>query len=354
MAHAPKPFFRTARNAWYVQLGKQQIKLGDGPKNSNTEKAAWSKFHEVMNERGKPAPAKSAISATAGPFLGELFEKYLEWCQRHREKRTYDGYVWHIQAFCNHIKVAKEMSALDLKPFHVIEWLDAHPGWGQTYRRNATAAIQRAFNWAEELGYVASNPIRKIKKPMPKRREHFITPEAWVSIRGCYKDGDPFREFLEFCWETGARPHEARTIEAKHVHLDRAVIAIPPEEAKGRKRWRVIRLEGRALEIVAKRLPNAKAKLFVNRRGKPWTSFSINCRFCRLKLKLGVKHFAYAFRHGFANRMLVSGADYLTVAALLGHSDGTMLAKVYQHLDQSDAHLREALKKANGESVASA
>ena len=67
------------------------------------------------------------------------------------------------------------------------------------------------------------------------------------------------------------------------VHLDKALIAIPPKEAKGRKKWRVIRLEGRALEIVRNRLPGTTGKLFANRDGAAWTSSSVNCRFCRLK-----------------------------------------------------------------------
>ena len=36
-----------------------------------------------------------------------------------------------------------------------------------------------------------------------------------------------------------------------------------------------------------------------------WTRSAMSCRFGRLKSKLGVRHFAYAFRHGFANRLLV-------------------------------------------------
>ena len=52
-------------------------------------------------------------------------------------------------------------------------------------------------------------------------------------------------------------------------------------------------------------------------------------------------------RHGFATRMLESGADHLTVAELMGHADGSMLAKVYQHLDKADAHLRTVLRRAS-------
>lgn len=183
---------------------------------------------------------------------------------------------------------------------------------------------------------------------MAKRRETFVEPDDWARIRDSYKHGDPFRVFLEFCWETGCRPQEARHIEAHHVHLDNALIAIPPKEAKGRRKWRVIRLEGRALEIVRDRLPGAAVKLFVNRDGAAWTAFALNCRFCRLKEKLGEKFCAYEFRHGFTQRLLVSGVDHLTVAALLGHSDGTMVNKVYSHMDQADEHLRAALRKGGG------
>lgn len=245
MAHAPKPFYRSARDSWYVQLGKRQVKLCDGPKSTATEKAAWSAFHALMAARpandNTPSP-NSANSAAPQPprnglTVGGLFEKYLDWCQKHREPRTYDGYVWHLQRFCDHLTTARTLPALDLRPFHVVEWLDAHPGWGPTYRRNATGAIQRAYNWAEELGYIPHSPVRKIKKPAPARREGYITPDDWTRIRDSYKVGDPFRTFLEFCWETGARPQEAKRIKPRHVHLDKALIAIPPKEAKG-GRWR--------------------------------------------------------------------------------------------------------------------
>lgn len=349
MAHSPKPFFRTARNAWYVQLGTKQTKLVDGPKNTDTEKAAWTAFHALMASRNSANSAAPQPPQNAGVTLADLFEKYLEWCQKHREPRTYAGYLWHLQRFIDHLKSkntpATGMAALDLRPFHVNEWLDAHGDWGQTYRRNAIASIKRAFVWGEEEGYLDRNPLKSLKKPMAKRQERFVSPDDWEKIRDSYKPGDPFREFLTFCWFTGCRPQEARHIEARHVHLDKAVIAIPPEEAKGRKQWRLIRLEGEALEIVRKRLPNAKAKLFVNRDGVAWTSFALNCRFHRLKDKLGERFSPYLFRHGFCQKMLVSGVDHLTVAALLGHADGTMVSKVYSHMDQADAHLREALRK---------
>jgi integrase len=63
----------------------------------------------------------------------------------------------------------------------------------------------------------------------------------------------------------------------------------------------------------------------------------------RLSRVVGVKKTAYDMRHGFATRKLVQGHDHLTIAELMGHRDGTMLAKVYAHLDRNDAHLKKAL-----------
>jgi hypothetical protein len=61
--HHPKPFFRTGRG-WYVRIGKNQIKLADGPKNSETESAAWAQYHKVM-----AAPRADALKTS--PNLGE-------------------------------------------------------------------------------------------------------------------------------------------------------------------------------------------------------------------------------------------------------------------------------------------
>jgi integrase/recombinase XerC len=41
-----------------------------------------------------------------------------------------------------------------------------------------------------------------------------MTPETWETIKTHYKIGDPFREIVEFAWETGCRPQEAKYIEA--------------------------------------------------------------------------------------------------------------------------------------------
>ena len=56
----------------------------------------------------------------------------------------------------------------------------------------------------------------------------------------------------------------------------------------------------------------------------------------------------YALRHSWATHALERGVNALTVAVLMGHSDPSMLAKVYQHLSLNPEHLRSQLEKAVG------
>jgi integrase/recombinase XerC len=339
MARSPKPWWREDRQSWYVTIRGERHKLG--PDQSEADR----QFHELM---ARPFQAIIAPkTATDCLLVVEVFDKYLDWCKKHRAERTVEWYHDHIQDFINRKPAVARLPAKDIKPFHVVEWVDSHgDAWSNAYRRGGIIAIQRPFNWAEELGYIPANPIKKIAKPQPQRREQIVTPGEWVSIRDSYAEGDPFRDILEFGWESGCRPQEAKGIEPRHVDLDRHRIAFPPAEAKGKKRWRFIYLTPRAEAIVRRRLTTTKeGQIFCNEDGVPWTAQAMSCRFGRLKKHLGIKFAAYSIRHGFCQRKLEDGIDHLTVAALMGHADGKMVAAVYSHMNKAEAHLREALTK---------
>jgi integrase/recombinase XerC len=352
VARIARPWFWEERNGWYVNKDGQRRFLGEHPadappprktkKNWNAPRAILQAFHTLMAapQQSPRVEPKSLVELT----VVEVLDRFLEWCKKHRAPRTYDGHKDRIQLFLKESNGIGKLPASELRPFHVVEWVDKHATWGNTRKRMGIMSIQRPYNWAEELGYIEVNPVKKIKKPPCGRREQAVTPEQWATIRDHYRPHDPFRDFLEYCWETGCRPFEARMMEVRHVRLERSCVLFPPDEAKGKKRWRIIRLTPVAVEILRRRINSrTQGVVFLNANGNPWTAFAMNCRFCRLKKHTGVKHFAYALRHGFATRKLIEGHDHLTVAELLGHKDGSTLAKVYAHLDQADEHLRKAL-----------
>ncbi len=273
-----------------------------------------------------------------------LVTKYLAWCGKHRSPRTLEWYTGHLDNFLAHLGEAGETPAAELKPYHVIEWIDAQAGWGDNYARGAIVAVQRAYNWAVEMGYLPATPLKGLKKPPAKRRETYMLPEDYDAILALLGPSDPFRDLFRFVWHVGCRPQEARHIEPRHVELEKERIVFPAEESKGKRVKRVIYLQGVALEIVQRLMAEGReGKLFLNGRGRPWTKFAICNRFHRLSQRTGKRMFCYAARHGFATRKLVAGHGHMGIAALMGHSDGSMLAKVYSHVDKDEAHLKRIL-----------
>jgi integrase len=381
MPHFPKPFFRAPRGLWYVEIDRRQVNLGPD------RDEAFRRYHDLM-ARGRDQPEPPTDDAVA-----LLLDAFLDWCQKHRAARTYDWYRDYLQSFAN--SIPRNLSVERLKPIHVQQWVDSQAGWGSG-KRGAITAVQRAFNWAAKMGLIETSPVRHVEKPRAGRREVVITPGEFAWILGRVGD-EEFRDLLVVCWETGCRPQEILTVEARHVDLGGGRWVFPPDEAKGKKAHRVVYLTEQALEITQGLMArHPEGPLFRNTNGRPWHPYALNCRFGRLRLahgrqrieKLGLlppkikrldvahrrnpktraaheeavrrrgkliaglardhgtKWCLYHLRHSFATRLLEAGTDALTVSALLGHADGAMLAMVYSHLSKSDVYLRDAVRAA--------
>ena len=329
MARSPKPWYRRDRKAWFVTIDGKRHNLG------RDRKSAFQRFHELMAR-----PAKRTVSTQS---VAGIFDTFLDWTLKHRSPRTYDWYRERCQWF---LKAAPKLDVDQFQPYHVQEWVDSNPNWSDGHKRGCIVAIQRPFRWAQKMGYIERNPIAHLEKPQSGRRDQCITEREYQEIIEAIPDNE-FRELLQVAWECGPRPQELLRVEARHVDLKNGRWLFPKEEAKGKRRARVVYLTETAIEITTRlMLKHPEGPLFRNTQVRPWKPCSANCRFHRLKKKLGTKYCLYAFRHSYATRLLQSGVDALTVAVLMGHSDTSMLGKVYQHLSHNPSHLREQLGRA--------
>ena len=330
----PKPFFRKQTESWYVQIDGRQIPLG------KDEKAAWDKYHALLANR-QPTTPETTVDALIG--------KFLEWCEKHREPATYKWYATHLKSFAEHIPA--KLTLARLKTFHVTEWLDSrYSGRGDNYRHGACRSVARCFNWAVQQGHIENSPVKGMEKPRPHGRVAYLSPEQWAKVIAEYPASDPFHDFLMILRETGCRPQEARHAEARHFDRINKQLAFPAKESKGKREPRIIPLNDRALALITRlAMKYPEGKLFRNVDGVPWTRFAINCRFVRLKKKLGFEVFAYIFRHSFINDALLRGCDPVTLAIIVGHKDPSMILRVYQHLHLNTGHVRAALALATGE-----
>lgn len=275
----------------------------------------------------------------------ELSVKFLNWCAAHQEPRTHEWYANYVYHYLEHLGDKAKLPAMDMKPYQVEEWVDGQPTWGDNYSRGAVVAINRVYNWGERRGYVTHNPIKTTHKPPAQRRNIYLKAPDYDKILGLLPSNDPFRDLLIFVWTVGCRPQEVRHIEYRHLHLDGGYILFPKEESKGKKQPRKIILNDVAMDIIKKNIGDrTEGKVFLNTRGNPWTKYSICNRMYRLSQQTGTRMFMYGVRHSWATRKLKAGHGHLQIAACMGHTDGSMLSKVYSHIDEDNEHLRTVLQ----------
>jgi integrase len=337
MPRHSKPFFRKQTQSWYFSTKGKQHNLG------KDRDRAFQKFHELM-ATGVPTELSDTVTALCNLYLG--------WCLKNRSEGTYKKYRHYLSSFIRFI--GKRLQIRELKPLHVSNWLADNPTWQATSQHDATRAVKRVFNWAKSEGRLESNPIKASEAPSPKRREHAITPEQHTLVMSLITDQN-FRDYLTLLYDSGARPQEARVIEAHHCQLDADRIVLPPSDAKGEEDYRMICLTPPSCELVRRLcLLHPEGPILRNTKGIPWTKDSVNCRFSRIKTRLkktnqtikGLR--ATSWRHGFATEALKRGVDPVTVSVLMGHKDTTMVARTYQHLAADADYLSRALSKARG------
>jgi integrase len=385
MPHFPKPFFKAKRGCWYVEIDRHQHNLGPD------RDAAFALYHELMRKRPRPIDCTHVVG---------VLDAFLGWVKDNKSERTFEWYERHLSAF------AKALPPLllvgQLAPHHVTEAMGKHPGWSSSTKNGFCRAVLRAFRWAEDEELIDRSPLKKLKKPKSKRREVVIPEAEFEYILTTFRNED-FKDLLVTVWETGCRPQEAANVEARHVDLALGRWVFPIDESKGQTLPRVVYLTEAALHITKKLvLRHPEGPLFRNEDGKPWTRHALACAFGRLQIIMGLrrmkelgvgieplkrfkrsdypdkaalrearalhqkelaerrkalykvarrygrKYCFYNLRHSWATRALRRGVDPLTVAILMGHSDPSMLAKVYAHLAQDPEFMAKAARKAAG------
>ena len=389
MRCSTKPWFREARGAWFVTVGGTQHNLGPD------KKQAFDRFYELMRQ-----PQERKVDPRS---LIAIIDAFLEWVEKHRSPDTFEWYRYRLQRFAERHPT---LTVSELKPFHVQKWVDSYPGLSVTSRRNYLRTIKRCLAWAVRQGYLEQNPLSTLEVPSGERKEVAVTLDEYETLLSYCRD-DNFRDLVVVTWDTGCRPQESLRVEARHVDLANQRWVFPQKESKGKRAPRIVYLSEKAAEITARLMnTNPTGALFRNTEGKAWSTDAVNCAFDRIQVrmakvemakrdltldpddianftkalkptrcikgklvtkseaelrdeakrkltqrkatKLVPRYSLYALRHSWATKALKSGLDGLTVAILMGHSDPSTLARVYQHLSHDPQHLLKQARRANG------
>lgn len=275
--------------------------------------------------------------------LGSLVQLYRSWLlgqvkSGYAEKGTfeyYDYYHCRFLAHCGDVAIG-ELQAVALV------------GWKTDW--HAIQAVQRLFNWSEEMGINQHNPFRKVKKPPTRDRQRILQRDEELRLLRAAN-----REFRAYCLmlrESIARPIEARQLEwSEFGQSPSGLPYFRPISFKGQRRRkdrhavRIIPVTprlGRLIGRIRRSRSTLAGPMLLNTEGIPWTGNAVRLEMAGLRKRLGLLRdrrgenvVCYSFRHTSATRAAQRGLRDRILAELLGHSSTRTTAR-YQHLDALD------------------
>jgi integrase len=326
-------FWFRAERGWYV--GDQPLLNSEGKhiRNRDDKQAAEQAYHALMANGKAPKPKSNGNVYT----VRDICREYLKEAKERSSKETLTLRRRFLVDFCegkteSGKRVHKgygDVPVDELIGLHIKRWLEAH-NWNGS-RRMAYQAVRRAFHYGKELGMVPESKTLSFKAGSVRKRKAYFDKATEETIYATANRA--LADVIRALIGTGCRPGEVARLETRHIEErdGRMVWRFAPSEHKtGSKtqRDRVVRVCSEIATLVKHRIKwQTGNRVFLNSKGKPWTSSSLKDAFTRLRkrlikkgIKLGPDQTLYACRHTYAKRQLGKGVTTEVLAAQMGNS----------------------------------
>ena len=205
---------------------------------------------------------------------------------------------------------------------------------GATVRRKM-AVIKAMFNWAYRNGVIESLPLFPVAPTSIAARYMPPTPEEVAALYAVAPEHLKRVIILGFMFGMRVGPCEMLSLLWEHVDIGQGVIRVPNAKKGNTDAWREVPIRATLLPLIRewKEKDSAAGIAYVvSYKGEPVTQIRHAWK-CALKSAGITRHIRpYDLRHGFATEAIAAGADYGTVAALMGHKSPMMVLKHYQHV----------------------
>lgn len=270
-----------------------------------------------------------------------------------RSQRTIDDYRQKLRPLVDFLgdKPVEEVTTADLRGYvaHLrtrSTRYDSHPNRNRVEGGLAPAsvagylrALRRLFHFAEEEGWIKSNPAKAIRVQKPKRGEpKAISAQDFSSlleaVRGDSANERRNRAMLLLLADSAARVGGLVRIRLVDLDLKQQTVYLVEKGEKGRYAF-FSPLTGEAIKAWLEVRPaDVSNYLFVNlgaRYGEQMSTQTVSEVLRRLKEKVGVKGAInpHSFRHGFAREFLKNGGNLASLADIMGHSDISVTWQAY-------------------------
>lgn len=343
-----KPFHWKARKGWYHKVKKPDGKYTNVRLSASTEEQAMRIWTQTQ-----------ARSSDGGFYsVADLLRLYVADQRKQVEKGTLaeTTLTRRLDYLTSADAQLGTLSIRELRPYHVLEWLDIEQGWNATTGHHASQAVKRAIEWARKVGRIETNPIDSVSVKKGEPRDFTIDRDLYRLLVDSVASDNRIRvrafvPVLRALWLSGCRPGEIASVQVEHVSDDGWSWTLPHHKTRRKTgKVRVVRCGPclRTLTLAAREDRKA-GPLFRASVDEPFTYSRMRVRFERLKKRLAVTPdcVLYSFRHTkITNDMIVLG-DVATVAELHGTSI-QMIQRHYGHLSHHGDFLSDAAIRAAG------
>lgn len=202
------------------------------------------------------------------------------------------------------------------------------------------ATLKMLFNYFIRADIVVRNPVSRVKLFKEENR-HLRVVSREEELKYLMAASQPLRDFATIMLDTGMRNDEVARIEKRHVNLAEGYVLVAQGKTKAARRK--IPLTSRAAGVLMDRLKKAPSDLIFALPGATGPLTTLKTAHATALRTSKVRHFRlYDLRHTFATRFLEASGDLITLQAILGHSNISMVTR-YAH--PTDGHKVEAIKR---------
>lgn len=222
-----------------------------------------------------------------------------------------------------------------LKPYHLTDFVNAHPGWKSTSTKRAKSNMIRAcFGWACDEERIDRNPFKKIRYPEAERRPDM--PDEIID-RMCRVSNKRFEAVIRFLRLTGARLSEMANAQWADFDLIHGIWTIPRHKSRRyTQKPKIVALVPAAVSLL-KGIERFADVVFLNNKNRPWNRRTLWRALKRTKDRFGIdcKASLHGIRHRTASAALDNGASLELVSEQLGHSNTVVTKRFYWNKSES-------------------
>lgn len=262
--------------------------------------------------------------------FGNVYEM---WSKKHFEKVSPDRARDIKYRYKNHIHILEkdcisEITLQRLQSF--IDKLELSSGSVSSIK----AILNMVFDYAVKNDFISKNPVKfvelkKYKKVQIKKEITDIELQLlWDNLDIYYAD------VILILIYTGMRVSEFINLRKDDINLSKNVIYI--SKSKTEAGVRNIPIHNKILPLLINKMKNSKDYLLtINNRKISYSFFRKNFNFVFSTLGM-YPHTPHECRHTTATLLSNAGANPISIAKIMGHSDYAMTANVYTHKDEKE------------------